>query len=254
MNVGRGPQKELEEYFHLGHLERDDRQVRNLLYRYKDIFRTDKTTLTSKMKHSIIVEVVSPIAKAPYRLPHSERKLLRHQINEMLDDKIIEHSTSPWSSPVIMAVKKTEAGEPQYRLCIDYRGLNAVTIRDYFPLPRIQDVLEQLGHGKLFSTLDLATGYWQIKVDEKARPYTTFSTPERHFQCLRMPFGMANNPSSWCLLMSLTMAGLTSDMCLIYLDDIFVFRTTVEEYLMRLTCIFVRRLNAKLKFKPSKYK
>lgn len=147
----------------------------------------------------------------------------------MLDGKIIEHSNSPRSAPVVMVAKKTEDNHEEYRLCIDYGGLHGVTNRDYFPLPRLQDVLEQLGQATLFSILDLASGYWQIEVEEKSRHYTAFSTPEGHYQCLRMPFGLANSPSSWCRLMSVAMSGLTPEICFIYLDDIIVFGSTVDE-------------------------
>lgn len=133
-----------------------------------------------------------------------------------------------------MVAKKTEGYQEEYRRYVDYRGLNLVTKRDYFPLPRLQDVLEQFRQAKYFSTLDLASDYWKIEREEKSKPYTAFSMPAGHYHCLRMPFGLAKNPSSWCRLMSVAMAGLTPEICFIYLD-IIVFGITVEEKYL-ITC------------------
>lgn len=156
--------RNIETYFTLNHLDNPQREkITNLLRRYDDIFLT---------------EGVPPITKAPYRVPHSQRRVLQDQIKQVLEGKIIEHSNSPWSAPVIMVSKKSDGEQEKYRLCIDYRGLNLVTKRDYFPLPRLQDIFEQFGQATIFSTLDLASSYWQIEVEEKSKQYTAFSTPD----------------------------------------------------------------------------
>ena len=137
-------------------------------------------------------------------------------------------------------------------MCIDFRRLNAATRRDAFPLLRVDDTLDALGGAKFFSTLDLCAAYHQIPVAERDRPKMAFSTTDGHFQFTSMPFGVCNGPSQFQRLMTLVLAGLQWNTCLISLDDVIVFRKTFEEHQARLQQVFMRLRSAGLKLKPSK--
>ncbi|KRY52588.1 Retrovirus-related Pol polyprotein from transposon [Trichinella britovi] len=148
----------------------------------------------------------------------------------MLERGLIEPAEGPWSSPVVLAKKK----EGSSRFCVDYRRLNEVTRKDAQPLPRIDATLDALAGAKWFTTLDLASGYWQVEVDKRDREKTAFATPLGLYQFKVMPFGLCNAPGTFQRLMERTLSGLVGKSCLVYLDDIIVFSATEEEHLTRL--------------------
>ena len=189
---------------------------------------------------------------APRRMPFAVREEVARQLKTMQDAHVIQPSASPWASPVVMVRKK----DGSHRFCIDYRNLNAVTKQDTFPLPRIDDLLDQLGKCKYFSTLDLASGYWQIKVAPTSREKTAFTTPQGLFEFLVMPFGLTNAPAVFQRLMQRVLAGLNPDsgpdFVAVYIDDVLVFSRTVEEHLIHLQAVIQRIGEAGLKLKPSK--
>jgi hypothetical protein len=122
---------------------------------------------------------------------------VKEQIEEMLDKGIIEPSISPCSSSIVLVQKKTKDGSTKYRLCIDYRAPNAVTKPDAYPIPNIVDTLDSLGHSKIFSVLDMASGYHQIEMEPQSREKTTFSSYEGHYQFIKKPFGLNNAPATY---------------------------------------------------------
>ena len=166
----------------------------------------------------------------------------------MLQNEIITPSASPWSSPIILVRKK----DGSYRFCVHYRALNGITIKDAFPLPRVDETLDSLGGAQYFATLDLASGYWQVESDPSDRPKTAFSTPHGHFEFTVMPFGLRNAPATFQRLMEYVLAGLLWEHCLVYLDDIMVFSETFNEHITRLSGVFDRLFNAGLKLKLKK--
>ena len=137
-------------------------------------------------------------------------------------------------------------------MCVDYRKLNQLRQNDTIPLPRTDDVLEALGGAQWFSSLDLASGYWQMQVKEEDRSKTAFSTHRGQFQWRVMPFGLTNGPASFTRLMNLAINGLTWTHCLVYLDDIVIWASTFEDHIRRLRLVFDRIRTAGLKLKPSK--
>ena len=164
----------------------------------------------------------------------------------MLQHKFIRPSTSPWVAPIVLVIKK----DGTTRFCVDYRRLNAVTIKDTYPLPRIDDMLDKLAKSEFFSTLDLASGYWQIDVDEKDKPKTAFNTGSGLYEFNVLPFGLTGAPSTFQRTMDFIL--MDTSHCLVYIDDVIVYSTTFAEHLADLEAVFRRLRQAGLKLKTQK--
>ena len=224
-------------------------KLRDLLTVYSDIFATSGTPATQNqvVKHNI--KTTGPPIRQPLRkMPMILKDTIDKEVTKMLQQGIVQPSTSPWSSPVVRVKKR----DGTWRFCIDYRKLNAVTHQDAYPLPRIDETLDSLAGSTYFTTLDLAAGYWQVGIEECDKEKTAFSTRRGHFEFNVMPFGLTNAPATFQRLMECVLAGLTGEQCLIYLDDIIVFSSTFEEHLRRLANVFAALREAGLKLKPSK--
>ncbi|KAL0291840.1 UNVERIFIED_CONTAM: Transposon Ty3-G Gag-Pol polyprotein [Sesamum radiatum] len=141
---------------------------------------------------------VAPISIAPYRMAPVELQELKKQLEELLEKGFIQPSTSPWGAPVLFVKKK----DGSMRLCVDYRQLNRVTVKNKYPLPRIDDLLDQLKGATTFSKIDLRSGYWQLRIAEKDIPKTAFRTRYGHYEFLVMPFGLTNAPAAFMALMN----------------------------------------------------
>ena len=145
------------------------------------------------------------------------------QVQQMLSSNVIRPSNSPWASPMVMVRKK----DGRLRFCVDFRQLNAATVKDAHPLPRIDDLLDALHGAKWFSTLDLKSGYWQVLISEQDNAKTAFRTSsEQLFEFNQIPFGLCNAPATFSRLIDRVLAGLHWETCLFYLNDIIVFSST----------------------------
>ena len=157
------------------------------------------------------------------RIPFALRQEVVRKLKEMLEQNVIRPSRSPWASPIVLVRKK----DGTMRFCVDYRNLNAVTTPDKFPLPRIDDLLDQLGKSRYFTTLDLAAGYWQIRMDEKSVEKTAFATHQGLYEFRVMPFRLMNAPSVLQRLMQEVLDGSNPEDGLrfveVYIDDVLVF-------------------------------
>ena len=232
----------------------DDRQRSQLagaLLRFVDLFPTPGSTLTGHtdaVEHNIDTGDSRPVRCAPRRM--SSQKIKREEtcVNEMLAGGQIEPSESLWSTPVVLVTKK-DGGT---RFCVDYRKLNLATVKDAYPLPRIDDTLDMLAGKRWFSTLDLASGYWQVSLSPEARCKTAFATHSGLFQFRVMPFGLCNAPATFERLMDRVLQGLRWSRCLVYLDDIISFGTTFGDSLDNLVLIFERLRSYGLQLKSSK--
>ena len=160
----------------------------------------------------------------------------------------IEPSDSPWASPVVLVTKK----DGSTRFCVDYRRLNALTTKDAYPLPRIDDSLRLLGNQQWFSTMDLASGYWQVAMSPAAKRKAAFATNEGLFQFRVMPFGLCNAPATFERLMDRVLCGMRWSRCMVYLDDVISFGGTVTEALGRLEEVLSRISNFALQLKAKK--
>lgn len=220
-----------------------------LLHEYSDLFATADEPLgrTAVVQHAIHTEG-PPIRQPMRRQPVALQATINSEVEKMLQQGVIQPSSSPWSSPVIMVKKKNGS----WRFCIDYRKLNAATHRDAYPLPRVDATLDSLAGSTFFTTLDLASGYWQVDVAPHDKEKTAFSTSKGHFEFNVMPFGLTNAPATFQRLMECTLAGLVGDQCLIYLDDVIIFSSTFEQHLNRLASVLDRLRAAGLKLQAKK--
>jgi transposase InsO family protein len=226
-----------------------------LLESYQDVFCEDAVmrSSASKVKHRIITENVAPVAKRPYRVPHHQKGILREEIDRLLKAEVIRPSSSPWSAPVVLIVKELPNGERKVRMCIDYRGLNAVTKQDFYPLPNLQETLDSFCGANLFTVLDVTSAFHQIDMEEQDKEKTAFTTPDGHYEFNKLPFGLMNSPSTFQRFMNTTLSGLTGEICLVYLDDILVFNSGgVSDHLSKLSRVLDRIRDANIKLKPSK--
>ncbi|CAF4468437.1 unnamed protein product, partial [Didymodactylos carnosus] len=225
-----------------------ENQLRQLLHQYSDIF-SSKPGRTNVVKHHIDVGDSRPIKQGPYRLLNPERKAeCTKQTAEMLNNDVAEPSFGPWASPVTLVPKK----DGTLRFCIDFRKLNEVTVKDTYPIPRIDDTLDALKGAKYFSTLDLSSGFWQVELDEGSKEKTAFVTHEGIFQFNVMPFGLTNAPATFQRLMDLVLRGLKWSCCMVYLDDVIIYSPTFEQHLKDIDDVLKRIKTSGLTLKPSK--
>ena len=225
-------------------------RLKELLYDYQHVFSLTEGDLgtTQMVKHRIETGNVPPIRQPPRRTSPWKHDEIERQVADLLHQGRVTESSSPWSSPVVLVTKK----DGSQRLCVDYRQLNAATVKDAFPLPRVDDSLSALSGSKWFSTLDLASGYWQVAMDTSTKEKAAFVTSSGLYEWNVMPFGLCNAPSTFARLMELVLKGLHWKFCLIYLDDVIVMAPTFEEELERLKQVFERLAHAGLKLKPKK--
>ena len=221
-----------------------------LLLSYADVFAISTADLgkTDKLQHHIDTGNASPVRQSVRRVPPQRRDEVRNLLSEMLERGIVEPSTSPWASPIVLVRKK----DGSTRFCVDYRRVNDITRKDAYPLPRIDSTLDTLHGSQWFTTLDLLSGYWQVEVDEADRPKTAFCTTEGLYQFKVMPFGLCNAPATFQRLMDLVLAGLQWSDCLVYLDDVIVLGRTYEEHVRNLRSVLERLRESGLRLKPSK--
>ena len=217
-------------------------------YNYRQGFVTAPLPGTTLTSHRINTGAADPVRQPPRRVPFHQKPVVEEEVQQMLKEGIIEPSEGPWASPVVLVKKK----DGSIRFCIDYRKLNDLTRKDAYPIPRIDDTLDMHSGSKYFSTLDLASGYWQVPVAAEDKEKTAFSTHLGLFQFNRMPFGLCNAPSTFERLMEQVLKGLQWQVCLLYLDDIIIFSKDITEHFHRLISVFERIRQANLRMKPKK--
>lgn len=225
-------------------------QFQSLVNEYGHLFSTKSGPIgrTTVAQHEINTEAARPIQQNPYRSSPYERQVVEEQIREMLTKGVVRTSTSAWSSPVVLVRKR----DGSWRFCVDFRKLNAITKKDVHPLPRVDDIMDKLQGSQFFTTLDLASGYWQVPIKEQDKEKTAFSTGSGLYEFNVVPFGLCNAPATFQRTINKVLANQLWKTCLAYLDDIIVFSRTSEEHLRDLREIFQSLDNAGLKLQPSK--
>ncbi|KAJ9547942.1 hypothetical protein OSB04_020485 [Centaurea solstitialis] len=198
--------------------------------------------------HIDLVPGVGPIAKSPYRLAPSEMQELSSQLQELLDKGFIRPSCSPWGAPVLFVKKK----DGSFRMCIDYRELNKITIKNRYPLPRIDDLFDQLQGATYFSKVDLRSEYHQMRVREEDIAKTAFRTRYGHYEFLVMPFGLTNAPAVFMDLMNRVCRPYLDKFMIVFIDDILIYSQSKEDHEQHLRLILELLKAEKLYAKFSK--
>lgn len=229
-----------------------NQKLRDLLQRNITVFAKSLADLSGSnlAPHTIYTKTEVPIRQRCYRHSAEAKKEMDRQVSEMLKAKIVEPSTSMWSSPVVLVKKKS--GE--IRMCCDFRALNKITWPIHFPLPTLNDVFDAMADAKatFFSSLDLKQGYLQISLDPATKEKTSFSTHSGNFNFLRLPFGLKNSPAAFNSLLAHVFKGLTFKSVLCYIDDILVYSRDFDTHLQHLQEVFDRLSAARLKLHPKK--
>lgn len=198
---------------------------------------------THLTEHEILVDS-APIKQRYYPVSPFKQKVIDDELNKMLEQGIVEPSASAWSSPILLVPKK-EPG--QYRFCVDYRKVNAVTKKDAYPLPYISSILDKLRDGKYISSIDIRSAYHQVGIAKGSREYTAFTIPSRGlFQFKRMPFGLTNAPATFQRLIDRVVGYDLEPHVFAYLDDIVILTSTFEQHLIILTKVLDRLIEAGL--------
>lgn len=203
----------------------------DLVNKYRGSFATSTSEIGCTNRANINIKLTdqNAVVYRPYRLSYAQRGVVKKMCDELLQLNIIKPSVSPYSSPVVLVKKKN--GED--RMCVDFRQLNLKTEKDQYPMPRMDDLIDRLAGYLYFTTLDLASGYYQIPVATDSQKYTAFVTPDGHFEFLRMPFGLATAPAVFQRMMDLVTQPIREDV-LVYLDDIIIPSRDVTEGLEKL--------------------
>ncbi|GJW86224.1 putative reverse transcriptase domain-containing protein [Tanacetum coccineum] len=173
-----------------------------------------------------LVPGAAPVARAPYRLAPSEMKELSEQLQELSDKGFIRPSSSPWGAPVLFVKKK----DGSFRMCIDYREFNKLTVKNRYPLPRIDDLFDQLQGSSVYSKIDLRSGYHQLRVREEDIPKTAFRTRYGHYEFQVMPFGLTNAPAVFMDLMNRVCKPYLDKFVIVFIDDILVYSKNKQEH------------------------
>lgn len=238
------------------HLNEDEKnKIMCLLRDFTDLFYVegDNLSATTEIEHQIITNSDRPLYSKIYRYPQVHESEIQRQIKDMLRQNIIRESNSPYNSPLWVVPKKQDnSGIKKWRIVIDYRKLNENTVDDKFPIPNLNGILDKLGKSQYFTTLDLAKGFHQILVKEEDRKKTAFSTHFGHYEFIRMPFGLKNAPSTFQRLMNSILREQINKTCVVYMDDILVFSTSLEEHKNSLKSILEAIRKAKLKIQIDK--
>lgn len=225
-------------------------KLQSLLTQYSHLFSEPSSLPPPRATdHTIpLVPHASPVKVRPYRYPHSQKQEIETQVAKLINTGWIQPSTSPFSSPVLLLKKK----DGSWRMCVDYRALNAITVRDRFPLPTIDELLDELGRARVFSKLDLTSGFHQIRVAPEDVHKTAFRTHDGHYEYRVMPFGLCNAPSTFQATMNEVFRSLLRKTVIVFFDDILVFSTSMAEHYGHLSQVFSILDTHQFHLKPSK--
>eukprot|EP00253_Pinus_taeda_P022539 PITA_22539 len=196
---------------------------------FADVFPEEIPGLPPKRDLDFTIELIpgaAPVSRAPYRMSVPELTELKMQLQELLEKKYIRPSVSPWGAPVLFVRKKDET----LRMCIDYRQLNKLTVKNKYPLPRIDELFDQVKGAKIFSKIDLRSGYHQIRIKDEDIAKTAFRTRYGHYEFVVLPFGLTNAPATFMCLMNSVFHQYLDKFVLIFIDDILIYSLNMKEH------------------------
>lgn len=223
-------------------------RLQSLLSEYTDIFSLPTGLPPARAyDHRIpLLPGMGPVNIRPYRYPHFQKSEIERLVADMLRDGIIRPSMSPFSSPVILVKKR----DSTWRFCVDYRALNAITVKDRFPIPTVEELFDELAGARVFSKMDLRSGYHQVRIYPPDIDKTAFRTHEGHYEFLVMPFGLSNAPSTFQALMNSVFRSILCKFALVFFDDVLIYSPDWDSHLTHLQTIFTlfrtHKLHAKL--------
>lgn len=233
-------------------LDCDEKQIlASLLNTFQDIFSHDGTKLGYCTLYEHVIETGKnpPIHLNLRRYSDNERQEMQRQVDQMLKLGVIRPSRSPYAAPIVLVPKP---GENKWRCTIDYRKLNAISVKDHYPMPNIQDALRAVRGCHFFTALDLNAGFWQIGVRKEDIPKTAFITPDGLFEFLRMPFGLACAPATFQRTMDIVLASLKWNTAVAYMDDVLIFSKDYGLHIGAIKSVLSRLREAGLTINPSK--
>lgn len=225
--------------------------INQVLQSFRDVFAEPVDLPPFRKHHDHKIQLMkgsNPVNQRPYRYAIHQKNEIDKIVEEMLQSGTIQMSSSPYGSPVVLVKKK----DGTWRLCVDYRELNGMTVKDRFPIPLIEDLLDELGGSKVYSKIDLRAGYHQVRMSIEDIPKTAFKTHSGHYEYLVMPFGLTNAPATFQGLMNAVFKNFLRKFVLIFFDDILVYSKTMEEHIIHLEHVFQLMRQNKLFAKGSK--
>ncbi|CAF1402909.1 unnamed protein product [Rotaria sordida] len=233
------------------HIENDkqQQQLQQLLWKHGKLFDIRQPSIIkATVHHAIETGTHPPIYTPPYRVSYKDEQRQREEIDKLLEQGIIEESTSPWSSPIVLVRKK----DSSVRFCIDFRKLNNISTKDAFPMPRIDDIFDHLSQAEYYTTIDFKSGYFQVGLDPKDRPKTAFSTRDQHYQFTVLSQGVTNGPPAFQRIVSQILGPTRWQYSLAYLDDVIIYSPTFDQHLIHLNDILNRLHNANFRLNVNK--
>ena len=222
--------------------------VQDVLWRHKILFDPTPSIINISPQSAIKTNDHPPIYSKQYPSSHKDQQTKFQETQKLLERGQIEESTSPWSSPIVLVKKKDQS----VRFCIDYRRLNAVTIKDAFPLPRIDEIFDQLTDARYYTKFDFKSGYFQIPLSKPDRPKTAFSTRDNHYQFTVLPQGITNGPATFQRIINYILGPARWKYALAYIDDVIIYSNTFEQHVSHLNeiCDILKR--ARFRLNPTK--
>jgi hypothetical protein len=246
---------ELEEgvYHHLSVDDKESNPIEaiRIVSEFSDVFPEELPGMPPERKVEFAIELIpgtTPISKRAYRVSGPELVELKKQIDELLEKGYIRPSTSSWAAPVLFVEKK----DGTKRMCIDYRALNEVTVKNKYPLPRIEDLFDQLRGASVFSKIDLRSGYHQLKIRPSDIPKTAFITKYGLYEFMVMSFGLTNAPAYFIYLMNSVFMDYLNKFVVVFIDDILIYSQNEQEHEQHLRKVLQRLRDCKLYAKLSK--
>ena len=211
-------------------------EIQELVTQFADLFdEPSSIPLHSTLTHSIpLLPRVQPFRLKPYRYTPSQKDEIEKQVAHLLKSNMIQESTSPFASPTLLVKKKS--GE--WRLCVDYRRLNAYTVKNKFPMPIVEELFEELYGAAWFTTLDLRSGFHQISVKPEDQYKTAFQTHHGHYEYLVMPYGLTGAPATFQSIMNHVLAPLLRKCVVVFIDDILIYSQTFTEHVYHVQLVF----------------
>lgn len=225
-------------------------EIQKLLKDFEDVFQQPVELPPARFyDHQIpLLPGSAPVNSKPYRYCPQHKDEIEKQVKELLTAGLITHSSSPFVSPVLLVLKK----DGSWRFCVDYRKLNAITVKNRFPMPLMEEILDELAGTQYFTKLDMRSGYHQVRMKEEDEHKTAFKTHHGHYQFKVMPFGLTNAPATFQCIMNEVLAPFLRKFVMVFLDDILVYSPTLESHLERLTLVLQKLREHKLYMKTSK--